>query len=222
MGLFGRDKKKKDEERPDLGDDRLTKFIQQLLSVGIDGVGPLSSAAQVADKARTRNDSVDEAIKEVVRSHLRVATTGGFVTGLGGFVTMPVALPANVLEFYVTMARMVAAIAHLRGYDVSRPEVRSAVLLTLTGTNAEDVLKKVGVGATSGAVTRLALGKLPQVALMMVNKGVAFQILRSTSTKLLSKLGKGIPLVGGFVGGAVDAVLAKRIADSARKDFIQR
>ena len=221
MGLFGRDKKKQDEP-VDLGDDRLTKFIQQLLNLGIDGMGPLKSAKAVAEKARGNNKDTDDAIKDVVRSHLKLATTGGFITGLGGFVTLPIALPANVLEFYVSMTRMVAAIAHLRGYDISKPEVRSAVLLTLTGENAKDVLSKVGAGAASGTITNLALGKLPRIALTMVNKGVAFQILRSTSTKLLSKLGKGIPVLGGVVGGTMDAMLAKRLADAARKDFPQR
>jgi hypothetical protein len=37
---------------------------------------------------------------------------------------------------------MVGAIATLRGYDVDNPMVRSAILLTLVGSDADDVLAR--------------------------------------------------------------------------------
>ena len=54
------------------------------------------------------------------RSHLKLAAAGGFVTSVGGFITLPVALPANVLGFYLLATRMTAAVASLRGYDITR------------------------------------------------------------------------------------------------------
>ncbi|MCT1458202.1 EcsC family protein [Aestuariimicrobium sp. p3-SID1156] len=234
MGLFlGRDKKNTKAEKAaqeaafgdpqKVDEDMVTKFIQQLLEVGIDGRGPLKSAVQLADKARAKHKNTEDAVDEVAGDALKALAAGGFVTGLGGFITLPVALPANILEFYVLAARMTASIAHLRGYDTSKPEVRSAILLTLTGSKAEEVLQKAGVGgAVSGRVTNLALGKLPAAALMMVNKGVGFQILRSTASKTLAKLGKGVPVVGGVIGGGMDGWMGKRIADAARESFPQR
>ena len=71
---------------------------------------------------------------------------------------MPIALPANVLEFYVQATRMVGAIATLRGYDVQDPRIRTAVLLTLVGSKSDDVLKKAGMATGGGRVTSLALG----------------------------------------------------------------
>lgn len=234
MGLFfGKHKQDKNAqeaaraaaagEPQKLSDDMVTRFIQELLEFGIDGKGPLKSAAASADKARAKNKDVEKAIDDFVGDHLKLAAAGGFATGLGGFVTMPVALPANIIEFYLLATRMTAGIAHLRGYDIKQDEVRSAVLLSLTGAKADEVLQKVGVGgAVGGRVTNLALSKLPAAALMMVNKGVGFQILRSTSNKMLAKLGKGVPVVGGVIGGGMDGWMAKRIADQARKSFPQR
>lgn len=219
---FGKKKPEAQAARETIGDDMVTKFIQQLLEFGIDGKGPVKGAAAVADKARKqKKNKVEDAIGEVVNDHIKAATTGGFVTGLGGFFTLPVALPANILEFYLLATRMTAAIAHLRGYDLSKPEVRTAVLVSLTGAKADDVLRKVGVGSASGAVTNMALSKLPAAALMMVNKGVGFQILRGTATKALSRLGKAVPVAGGVVGAGMDGWMAKRIADHARKQFPQ-
>lgn len=66
----------------------------------------------------------------------------GFVTSLGGFITMPVALPANVTGFYLLATRMVAAVAKARGYDLTQPHIRSAVLLSLVGADADDLLSQ--------------------------------------------------------------------------------
>ena len=126
-----------------------TGFVQRLLDVGVDGKGTFDSARQVADTALSRHHNPDKAIDDIVNEHTKLAAAGGFVTGLGGFITLPVALPANVIGFYILATRMVAAVAKVRGYDVESPNVRSAILLGLVGADAGDVLRKAGV-ATSG------------------------------------------------------------------------
>ena len=199
----------------------VTGLIESLLDVGIDGKGPFDSAQKVADVRRAEKPGAEEAVDAVVRSHLRLAAAGGFVTGLGGFVTLPVALPANVVEFYVVATRMVAAIASLRGYDIKRPEIRSAVLLTLVGADADDLLKKAGVAST-GRLAHLAAQRLPGPALMVVNKAVGFRLLSTAGKKTLSRFGKGVPVIGGVVGAGLDSYLLKKIADHARHEFPPR
>lgn len=202
------------------GDDMATKLIQQLLAVGIDGKGPAKSAATVADKALAEaGGDVEKAINKLCSGYLRTAAGAGFLTGLGGFVTMPVALPANIVEFYVVATRMVAGVAHLRGYDLDKDQVRTAVLLTLSGSGGYEVLQKVGVNPVTGKATAVALERLPQAALMMVNKGIGFRLIRQLTTKGLSKLGKFVPLAGGVIGGGLDLYLMNRVADNARREF---
>ncbi len=198
-----------------------SRVVERLLDVGIDGRGPVDSAQLVADKARTGHPEADRAIDAVVGQHLRLAAAGGFVTGLGGFVTLPVALPVNVAEFYLLATRMVGSIACLRGYDLHQPEVRSAVLLTLVGADSDDLLKKAGV-ATSGRLANLAAERLPGPALMMLNKGVGFRLLSQIGRKGLQRFGKAVPLVGGAVGAGVDVLLLRRIAEHARHEFPPR
>lgn len=199
----------------------VTGLIENLLDAGIDGKGPFDSAQQVADVKRAEQPTADGAVDAVVRQHLKLAAAGGFVTGLGGFLTMPVALPANVLEFYLVATRMVASVASLRGYDIKQPEIRSAVLLTLVGADADDLLKKAGV-FTTGRLSNLAAQRLPGPALMVVNKAVGFRLLTTASRKSLAKLGKGVPMVGGVLGAGLDTYLLKRIADHARHEFPPR
>lgn len=192
-------------------------FVERLLDVGIDGRGSFDSATDIAAAARAKNDSVEQAIDAVVASHLKLAATGGFITSLGGFVTLPVALPANVASFYIVATRMAAAIATLRGYDVATQEVRSAVLLSLVGADSSDLLRKAGYAST-GRLANLAAQRLPGPMLMAVNKGVGFRLITQLGKKGLSRFGRGVPLLGGAIGAGVDSYLLKQIADHVRAD----
>jgi hypothetical protein len=203
----------------DSEDGRITNLVQSLLNIGLDGRGPFDGARAVADAAMAKQGQTDAAIDRVVRSHLVSGALGGFATGVGGFVTMPVALPINVLEFYVQATRMVGAVASLRGYDVSEQRIRSAVLLTLVGSNADEVLTKAGVVTGSSRMTSLALKNLPPAALLMINKAIGFRLLRGVGEKAFSRLGRGVPLVGGLVGAVIDGYMMKRIADQAKVEF---
>jgi hypothetical protein len=198
------------------------RLVQVLLDAGIDGLGPLRSARELAGLARRDTHTIDGAVKKVIRSHVVKGGVGGFVTSVGGFVTMPVALPANVVEFYVGATRMVAAIATLRGYDVDDPQVRTAVLLALVGSEADEVLAKAGLTGGTGRIVGLAGQQLPPAALLMLNKAIAFRLLREFGEKAFARLGRGIPLAGGVVGGGIDVWMMKRIADHARTEFPQR
>lgn len=233
MGLFGSDDKPAttpaDTEVEENGplDSVANAFVGKLLDFGIDGVGPLDSSAQVAAKARREHRDVEEAIDEIVSDHMKKAGVGGFVTGFGGIVTMPVMLPANVVEFYTLATRMVAAIAELRGYDVSTKGARSAVLLSLVGADADDVIRRVGlssaVGMTgSGRLATLAMSRMPKAAAMMVNKAVGFRLLTTVGGKALSRFVRFVPVAGGIIGAGLDGFLMKRIADHAKREFTPR
>jgi len=200
--------------------DRVVEALaERLLNTGIDGLGKIDSAQEVADAALREEAGADEAIDAIVSQHVKLAATGGFLTGLGGFVTLPVALPANVVGFYVIAARMVAAIAAVRGHDLKDPGVRTAVLLALTGDDATEILRKAGGGVVTGRATAFALGRLPPAALMAVNKGVAFRIVVKLGQKGLGRLGRMVPLAGGVIGGGVDAYVMRRIAKHARNEL---
>lgn len=205
---------------PTGNDDAITGLIKQLTGVGIEGVSKFSGAKKVADKALARaNGDVESAVDGVVRQHLVGGAAGGFVTSLGGFLTMVAAIPANVFEFYVQATRMTAAIAHLRGYDISDERIRTAVLLTLVGSNSADVLTKAGVSVGGSAALAVAGKNLPKSALMVIQKAVGFRILRSVGERVFARVGKLVPLVGGLFGAGVDLAMMKRIADQGRDEF---
>ena len=197
-----------------------TRLVERLLDVGIDGKGPFDSAHEVAaDALRQAHGDVSQAMRIIVRDHRQLGAVGGFATGLGGFFTMVVSLPVNVLEFYLLATRMTAATAKLRGYDIDRPEIRSAILLTLTGADSGDLLKKAGLGVPGGKLSGLATDRLPAPALMVLNKAVGFRLLGRIGQGSLARLGRAVPLVGGLIGAAVDVHMLNGIGRQAAKEF---
>ena len=196
-----------------------TGLVERLLDTGIDGRGPFDSAAAIAAATLRKHPTGDAAVGQIVKDATILAAAGGFVTSMGGFITMPVSLPVNVAEFYLVATRMVAAIAKVRGYDIAQPEIRSAILLTLVGADAEDLLKKAGLGVPTGRLANLAAQRLPGPILMVVNKAVGFRILSTAGKGVLSRFGRGVPIAGGVVGAGLDTYLLRRIADNARREF---
>ena len=168
---------------PPKDDGPIHRVIDMLLDIGLDGRGPIRSADQIADKALRKEGSTEEALEAVAAGATLGGGVGGFVTGVGGFVTLPVALPANVLEFYVQATRMVGSIASLRGYDVADERVRTAVLLTLVGSDAHEVLKKAGMSTGGGRLATLATRGMPPAAMMVVNKAVGFNLMRGVGIR---------------------------------------
>ncbi len=207
------------EDDPGTLEKAATSLVGRLIDLGIDGLGPLSSAQKVADSARVGAKDDEKAIDDVASGARKQAAAGGFVTGLGGFFTLPVSLPANVLGFYVIATRTVAAIAALRGYDLDDKRVRASVLVVLTGQDASGVLSKVGVGGAGGIVNRMLSSRVPPNTLMLVQKGVGFRLLAQAGKGVLSRFGRLVPLAGGFIGAGSDVWILRGIVKTAKKEF---
>nr|WP_306237686.1 MULTISPECIES: EcsC family protein [unclassified Ornithinimicrobium] len=194
-------------------------IVGKLMDIGIDGLGPLDSVTEVVAAAMgEKKGDTEKAITDIVRSHIKLGAAGGFLTGIGGFVTMVASMPANIAGFYVLATRMVGSIASIRGYDLNKPEVRTAVLLTLVGADSQDLLAKAGV-AGGGKLASVAMQRLPKAAVMVINKGVGFKLATQLGSKSLSRLGRFVPVIGGGIGAGIDGFLMNRIADHAREEF---
>lgn len=204
---------------PEITDQIAESFVNQLARAAFEGAGPFAPAHRVADEALREAGDIDAAIDALVARHTRLAGVGGFVSGLGGFIALPVALPANVLGFYTLAARLVAAIAHLRGHDLTQPETRMAVLVSLAGDEASKLLGKAGVMVPTGRMTKMALRGLPVSTMAMVNKALGFKLLIGAGEKGLARLGRGIPFAGGIIGGTIDIAMIRSIAKHARGEF---
>ena len=58
---------------------------------------------------------VEILVIQIVNYQVAKCTTSGFVTGLGGLITLPVAIPANVSSVMYVQMRMIACLAYMGG-----------------------------------------------------------------------------------------------------------
>ena len=147
---------------------------------------------------------------------MRLAAGSGFATSLGGFVTLPITVPAGVGGLYLIATRMCAAIAHLRGYDVCSEEVRSAIMVCMLGSAGTEVLRNAGVQIGTKSTTA-AMKRLPGKVLIEINKKVGYRLLTKFGERGVINLTKLVPAVGG--GATVDGLGCRRIAVYAKATF---
>ncbi|MGL5549802.1 MAG: EcsC family protein [Culicoidibacterales bacterium] len=160
----------------------------------------------------------EQAINHMVRFQTSKAATSGFVTGFGGLLTLPITLPINITTVILFQIRMIATIAHIRGYDLKCDQVRTLVYATLAGTTAGDILKKTGI-KVSNEVVKNCIKKLPAKTIRHINKQVGFRLVTKFGTKGTIVLGKAIPVAGALFGSAFDAGTTYTLAKLAKKTF---
>src|SRR5512135_2750685 len=121
------------------------RVVEEILRLAVDGFGVFSGADDSAARAVEKAATADAAVRSLVRTYVAVAGAQGFVTNLGGLVTLPLAVPANIGASYLVQSHLAASIACVYDYDIRDDEVRAAIALCLLGNGAAQVIKQVGV-----------------------------------------------------------------------------
>ena len=128
----------------------LEREMMNLLDVCYDkalqGVLPVEkSIEELAEDYLYKSSSKKKAIDDLIGYQTLLCGTNGFITGLGGLLVLPVAISANVAGVIYVQLRMIAAIAHINGYDIYSDQVRTIAYACLTGSSAANILKNVGI-----------------------------------------------------------------------------
>ena len=198
-------------------------FVHQALDKAITGIGPLPPAAHAAEKQleEQRGDR-QRAVHEVIENHVRYAGAQGFVTNLGGVVTAAFAMPANIAGVALLQCRMIAGIGHLRGYDLDDPRTRNAVLACLLGEDQVDQL--VGKRRLPAPPMAIATAPAHDPDLdLLLSAEVAGELIRRVAGKrLVTTVGRRIPVLGGAVGAGVDGFATWRIGRYADRELLPR
>lgn len=198
---------------------KITDLLNWTYEKSINGLPGTDSAYELAENFLAKQDTTDKAIDSLIRWQNTKSGTSGFLTGLGGLLTLPVAIPANIASVMYVQMRMIAAIAHMKGYDLKDDQVKTFVFVCLTGKSATDILKQAGMKAGQLAA-RQAIKKIPGEALKVINQRVGFRLVTKFGEKGIVNLGKAVPLVGGVIGGTVDSIGTNVIGKTAKKVFV--
>lgn len=195
------------------------KALNTCYSKAVDGIKPVSkSVFQLADEYLKKEKDPQKAASSMINNQIIKCTTSGFVTGLGGLVTLPATITANIGSVLYIQLRMIATTAYLAGCDIKSDQVQTMVYACLAGVSISKA-----IGNTAAKVgTKVALNlvtKIPGTTLTKINQKVGFRLVTKFGSKGAINLGKLIPVVGGVIGGAFDLADTKVIGSRSMKWF---
>jgi uncharacterized protein (DUF697 family) len=201
-------------------EERANALVTFLLDKGLGGFPPLSSAASLADEYLIdqgyKDD--DERVAALIKWEMRKNFTTGFITGLGGFISLPLGIPSALAASWLIQARMAGAIARIYGHDLASERVRTMILLSLAGDVAKEAMADLGLNL-GNKLPQTVTRQVPGRALVEVNKRIGMRLLTQTTQRGLAQFPKAVPVLGGVVGGAFDAVVCRMVGKTAKKLF---
>lgn len=206
-------------EKQVISQEQMMEILETCYAKAIEGIPGTKRCDELGNEYLLKYGDPHIAAKKLINAQIAKCTTSGFITSLGGIITLPVAIPANIASVLYVQMRMIAALASIGGQDIHSDEVQTLVYLCLAGTSVTDICKSAGVQIATKLTTNL-IKRLPRVVLTKINQRVGFRLITKFGTKGVINLGKMVPLAGGVIGGGFDLVTTKVIADKAYKMFL--
>ncbi len=207
------------QKKDELNQGVIMKTLDYCYDKAINGIPGFDSAQEMAEDYMNNGGDKISNCNSLIRWQISKAGTSGFLTGLGGLITMPVAIPANLASVMYVQIRMIAAIACIGGYDLKDDRVKSMVYVCMAGNGAKDILKDIGI-VIGRKMTEQMIKNISGKTISAINQKVGFRLLTKFGQTGAVNLGKAIPLVGGLIGGTFDGVTTNSIGNIARDTFI--
>lgn len=193
--------------------------LEWLYDRAVHGVPALDSASDLATSyQRQFSGEGDAAVDALIKWQMAKAGTAGFVSSLGGVLTLPVALPANLASVTYIQLRMIAAIAHLRGHDIKSDPVRTLALACLCGARVTDVVKEFGIRFGT-QMAHEVVKRVSSDSLKQINQAIACRLIAFSGGKTSLDVAKFMPVLGGVIAGSMDAAVTRTYGMTAKRMF---
>ena len=137
-------------------------------------------------------------------------------------MTVAITIPANITGLALIQCRMIAGIAHLRGYDLDDPRVRNAILTSMLGEDVVNALvKKRKLPAPPMAIATAPLHD-PDLDRIISAEVAAELITKVAGKRLAITIGRRVPIVGGVFGMGADAYVTWQVGRYADRELLPR
>lgn len=179
--------------------DAIIKFLDQTYRMLISPSFVIYSPEELARKYLEMADTPLEAAGMMVRREARKTALMGFLTGLGGLITLPVEISMDLANSLAINIRLCQAIAILAGYNPEKEKVKYIILLVILGSSLKE-----------GFVNKIVTKHLTKKALRKALKRLSIKFVEKVSEKSLSRILSGlIPVLGGVMGGGMNHIETK-------------
>lgn len=200
----------------------IVKALDSIYSNVIDGLPGAETAEELAKEYLREPGTLSEKADSLIRWQIAKCSTSGFLTGLGGFITLPVAIPANLASVIYVQLRMIAAIAYMGGYNPRDDKVKTLAYVCLCGNQASEIIKESLAIPLAKVMATAAIKQIPTQVLKSINQRVGVRLITKFGEKGIINLGKAIPFFGGIIGGTIDGVTTNTIGETAKKCFLNK
>ena len=168
--------------KPVITEENMLDILHNLYEKSMIGIPGSKNCSAVAEEYLNKHPDNKIAADKFINNQILKCSMSGFITSLGGIITLPVAVPANVVSVLYVQIRMIATLAVMGGYNLNDDAVQTAVYACLVGTSVADTCKSAGIKIANKTTTAL-LKKLPGTVCAKVNKIVGFKLLTKFGEK---------------------------------------
>jgi hypothetical protein len=178
------------------------------------------TVAQIASLRRCHPTVLDPLAASYVSGSALGAGVQGFVTNLGGAITLPIAIPADTVGTLAWIVRATSGVMNAYGFDTETEQGAAQLrlgLLVAAGVNSLtlDGGGRVVVRELSRQLLRGAPGNPIGVA-------VARRLAERFGTRAAARrLSRAVPLVGGVVGAGLNVTMVRVMANRTRAHYRQ-
>ena len=195
-------------------------LLKPLYSQAVRGLPIIGTPTDVAERYADRGTSLHERADALASLYTGLCASTGFVCGLGGFLTLPITLPTNLAGVAMLQLHMTAAIAVLGGRNPDDAPTRDRCIDCLLGTyedGAERDETQEVVDRSAVKVAERGIRFLAEQSLRLASSGGKWVAKRVVTSRLPRR---GLPLLGGVIGGASDAFSTRTVTDAAKHTFL--
>jgi hypothetical protein len=175
------------------------------------------------DGARLRslqgNDlrELDAMARSAIRTYAAYGAGQGFVTGLGGVITLPITVPTDVAAYLMWIVRVNSAVMQTYGFEAETEEGRAMLRLGLAAGLGVSKLSVLGSQVLVDALARQVLSSTTQDAVVVATAQAIARRVGLTLTK--RHIAKAIPVLGGGVNAAVSGGLVYGFGRGAMEHY---
>lgn len=196
----------------------LISFLKSTYDTVTGDLPVVGSAEDLANDYLKSHKNPHSAVDSLIKWQCTKTATSGFITGFGGFITMPVAIPADMAQSWYVQLRMAAAIAHIYGHDIHSDQLKTFCILCLCGKSAQNILSEVCKKAGE-SLAKKAIKNISKEVLKAINTAVGCQLVTKAGKKSVVNLTKMVPVVSTVIGGTINVVGTMAVGKTAKKCF---
>lgn len=212
---------KSEKNKKKISQEDILRLLDECYEKCLNGLPKISPTVEkMAQDYMKRYKTKEDACRAMLKNQVIKCTTSGALSGLGGIITLPVAIPANIGSVVYVQMRMIACVAYMADFDLDSDQAQTFVYACLAGVALTGLVKQVGVKCGTKIISTL-IKKIPGTLLTKINQKVGFRLLTKFGSTGLINLGKLIPGVGAAIGGSFDLVETKAIAERAYNWFMK-